>query len=168
MDLLIPDSWLRKHLDTKATPSDLAKYLSLCGPSIERTKKTDDGDFIYNVEVTTNRVDTASILGIAREASTILPRFGIKAGLRNSKPQTTNYKFKNKVKYLNVTVDPKLCQRFTAVLIKDVSIKESPNEVKKLLEKVGVRPINNIVDVSNYIMHELGQPVHTFDYDKIE
>ena len=168
MDLLIPDSWLRKHLDTKATPSDLAKYLSLCGPSIERTKKTDDGDFIYNVEVTTNRVDTASILGIAREASTILPRFGIKAGLRNSKPQTTNYKFKNKVKYLNVTVDPKLCQRFTAVLIKDVSVKESPNEIKNLLEKVGVRPINNIVDVSNYIMHELGQPVHTFDFGKIE
>ncbi len=175
MDLLIPDSWLRKHLETKATHTEIAKYLSLCGPSIERTKKTDDGDYIYNVEVTTNRVDTASILGIAREASAILPRFGIVARLRSSsavktKDQSlkTDLKFVKKVKYLDVKVDPKLCPRFSAVLIKNVTIKESPKEVRSLLEKVGVRPINNIVDVSNYIMHELGQPVHTFDYDKIE
>jgi phenylalanyl-tRNA synthetase beta chain len=168
MDLLIPNSWLKKHLDTKATPSEIAKYLSLCGPSIERTKRTDDGDYIYNVEVTTNRVDTASILGIAREASTILPRFGIKASLKESKLDKNKFKFVKKVKYLNTTVDSKLCPRFTAVLIKNVVVKESPKEIKDLLEKVGVRPINNIVDVSNYIMHELGQPVHTFDYDKIE
>lgn len=167
MDLLIPNSWLKKHLDTKATPKEIAKYLSLCGPSIERTKQTDDGDYIYNVEVTTNRVDTASILGIAREAATILPRFGIKASLKENKLDEKKFKFVKKVKYLNVVVDPKLCPRFTAVLIKNVTVKESPKEVKNLLEKVDVRPINNIVDVSNYIMHELGQPVHTFDYDKI-
>lgn len=169
MDLLIPNSWLKKHLDTKASAEQISKYLSLCGPSIERTKRTEDGDYIYNVEVTTNRVDTASILGIAREAAAILPRFGIMAKLKESKNQKiqANYKFKSKVKYLEVTVDPKLCPRFTAVLIKNVTVKESPSEIKSLLEKVGVRPINNIVDVSNYIMHELGQPVHTFDYDKI-
>lgn len=168
MDLLIPNSWLKKYLDTNATPSEIAKYLSLCGPSIERTKRTDDGDYIYNVEVTTNRVDTASILGIAREASTILPRFGIKASLKESKLEENRFKFVKKVKYLNAIVDSNLCPRFTAVLIKNVIVKESPKEIKDLLEKVGVRPINNIVDVSNYIMHELGQPVHTFDYDKIE
>lgn len=168
MDLLIPDSWLRKHLETKATHIEIAKYLSLCGPSIERTKKTDDGDFIYNVEVTTNRVDSASVLGIAREASAILPRFGIFAKLKNINFGKNNqYKFAKKVKYLDVVADPKLCTRFTAVLIKNVTIKESPKEIKSLLEKVNVRPINNIVDVSNYIMHELGQPVHTFDFDKI-
>jgi phenylalanyl-tRNA synthetase beta chain len=173
MDLLIPDSWLRKFLDTKATHIEIAKYLSLCGPSIERTKKTlpaqagDEADFVYNVEVTTNRVDTASIIGIAREASAILPRFGIKASLKKHITSVTKHKFVKKVKYLDVTVDPKLCPRFTAVLITDVIVKESPQEIKSLLEKVGVRPINNIVDVSNYIMHELGQPVHTFDYDKI-
>jgi len=167
MDLLIPNSWLKKFLDTKANPIEIAKYLSLCGPSIERTKKTDDGDYIYNVEVTTNRVDTASILGIAREAQAILPRFGIKAKLKNQTANSKDFKFVNKVKYLNVIVDEKLCSRFTAVLIKNVVVKESPKEIKSLLLKVGVRPINNIVDVSNYIIHELGQPVHTFDYDKI-
>lgn len=167
MDLLIPNSWLKKLLDTKATPQEIAKYLSLCGPSIERTKKTDDGDFVYNVEVTTNRVDTASVLGIAREASCILPRFGIKASLKNNQTSNNQFKFVKKVKYLNAKVDPKLCPRFTAVLIKNVAVKDSPKEISNLLEKVDVRPINNIVDVSNYIMHELGQPVHTFDYDKI-
>jgi len=168
MDIKVPNSWLKKFLDTKATSIEIAKYLSLCGPSIERTHKTSDGDSIFNVEVTTNRIDTASILGIAREASAILPRFEIPAKLRSSSAiKIKNYEFKNKVRYLDVTVDSKLCPRFTAVLIRNVNVKESPSAIKSLLEKVGVRPINNVVDVSNYIMHELGQPVHTFDYDKI-
>src|SRR3989344_1540919 len=141
MDLKISNSWLKKFLNTKATPSDIAKYLSLCGPSIERTKKTEDNDYIYNVEVTTNRVDTASILGIAREANAILPRFGIKATLKNIN-NNINAKFINKVKYLDVKVDEKLCPRFTAVLIKNVIVKESPSDIKNLLEKVGVRSIN--------------------------
>lgn len=168
MDLLIPHTWLKKYLDTKASAEQIAKYLSLCGPSIERTKKTTDGDFVYNIEVTTNRIDTASVLGIAREATAILPRFGIKAKLKNYKQSLPFHgKFVKKVKYLNVILDKNLCPRFTAVLIKNVTIKDSPKEIKNLLEKVGVRPINNIVDTSNFIMHELGQPVHTFDYDKI-
>lgn len=174
MDLLIPNSWLKKFLNTKAIPSEIAKYLSLCGPSIEKTTKTNDGDFIYSIEVTTNRVDSASVLGIAREAQTILPRFGIPAklkdptisrGVKYNPPPRWN--FVKKVKYLDAIVDSKLCPRFTAVLIKDVVVKDSPKKIASLLEKVEVRPINNIVDVSNYIMHELGQPIHTFDYDKI-
>ena len=78
----------------------MQSFCLFAGPSIERTKKTDDGDFIYNVEVTTNRVDTASILGIAREAAAILPRFGISAKLKESKDSKleTGYKFANKSK----------------------------------------------------------------------
>lgn len=169
MDLILPDKHLRKYLDTKATHSEIAKYLSLCGPSIERTKKHEDGDFLYQVEVTTNRVDTASIYGIAREAATILPRFGITAKLKNldTKKILAKHTLKGKVSYLDVTVDKKLCPRFTAVLIENVVIKDSSNEIKDLLEKVGLRPINNIVDISNYVMHLIGQPIHTFDYDKI-
>lgn len=170
MDLVIPDKHLRKYLDTKATPKELAKYLSLCGPSIERTKLHQSGDHLYQVEVTTNRVDSANIYGIAREAATILPRFGINAKLKNldTKKILSKYSLKGKVNYLNVTVDKKLCPRFSAVLIENVVIKQSPAEIKDLLEKVDLRPINNIVDISNYIMHLIGQPIHTFDYDKIK
>ena len=168
MDILIPDSWLKKFLVTKATPSEIEKYLSLCGPSVERINKTSDGDSVYSIEITTNRTDSAGVLGIAREAQTILPRFGIAAKLKNKESDNSKkFKFVKSVKYLETQVDPKLCPRFTVALIKNVTIKDSPKEVCSLLEKVGVRPINNIVDVSNYIMHELGQPVHTFDYDKI-
>ena len=82
MDILIPDSWLREYLDTKAKPKEIQKYLSLCGPSVERINKGKTGP-LYSIEVTTNRVDSASIYGIAREAATILPRFKVPASLIN-------------------------------------------------------------------------------------
>lgn len=161
MDILIPDNWLRDFVKTQATPKQIAEYLSLCGPSVEKVEKG-----VYTVEVTTNRIDAASVYGIAREAAAILPRFTVKAAFAPLKTSSLN--FKDKVSYLEARVDSKLCPRFTAVVIKNVKIKESPDWVKERLLAVGVRPINNVVDISNYVMHELGQPVHTFDYDKIK
>ena len=161
MDIKIPDSWLRDYLKTKATPNDVAKYLSLSGPSVEKIGH----DHVYSIEVTTNRVDVASVYGLAREAAAILPQFGIKARLQPVKLPT--FKFRGKVKYLQVTVNHSLCPRFSAVLIRGVELKDSPDWMKERLTAVGVRAINNVVDISNYIMHELGQPIHTFDYDKI-
>jgi len=161
MDILIPDSWLRDFLKTQATTKQISEYLSLCGPSVE---KAENG--VYSIEVTTNRVDVASVYGIAREAAAILPQFNLKASFSSIK--TPSLKFKGQVSYLDAKVDFKLCPRFTAVLIKNVKIKDSPDWVKERLLAVGVRPINNVVDISNYVMHELGQPVHTFDYNKIK
>ena len=165
MEILISDNWLREFLKTKASHRDIAKMLSLCGPSVEKVSKL-NADFQYLIEVTTNRVDSLSVYGIAREASAILPRFGIKARLIPLKT-TSGYKFSKEVDFLKTEVDSHLCPRFTVVLIKDVKIGSSPDWMVKRLNLVGVRPINNVVDISNYIMHELGQPVHTFDYDKI-
>lgn len=167
MDIKVLDSWLRDYLITKATPQKIAEYLSLCGPSVERVEKS-GGDSIYEIEVTTNRIDSASTYGIAREASAILPRFKIDAKLKRISTQSSSFSFVKKVPYLDAEVDSKLCQRFTAVLIKDVVIDHSPDWLAERLEKSGVRAINNIVDISNYIMLGLGQPVHTFDYDKIK
>lgn len=167
MDIKILDSWLREFLTTSAKPSEIAKYVSLCGPSIERVEKRGD-DYLYHIEVTTNRIDTASVYGIAREAAAILPRFGIPAKLKPIRSESKEYVFTKNADYLTAIVDKNLCTRFTAVLIKNVKIGESPEIVKKRLESADIRPINNIVDISNYIMLELGQPVHTFDYDKIK
>src|SRR3990167_4490926 len=161
MDILIPDSWLRDFLKTQATTKQISEYLSLCGPSVE---KAENG--VYSIEVTTNRVDVASVYGIAREAAAILPQFNLKASFSSIK--TPSLKFKGQVSYLDAKVDFKLCPRFTAVLIKNVKIKDSPDWVKERLLAVGVRPINNVVNIPNYVMHELGQPVHTFDYNKIK
>ncbi len=127
-----------------------------------------NNDFIYDIEVTTNRVDCMSVYGIAREAAAILPHFNHTAKLL-SDPFATKLSFKTapEVNYLSVKVDNNLCSRFSAILIGDVKVSPSPDWIIKKLETVGMRGLNNIVDISNLLMHDLGQPVHTFDYDKI-
>lgn len=166
MNLLIPDIWLRDFLKTKATPKEIAGCLSLCGPSVEKISGKGN-DLVYSVEVTTNRIDSACIYGIAREAAAILPMFKIRAALTpvkiSAKPS-----FATTVDYLAAEVDRNLCPRFAAVLIQNVKIQPSPQWVQKRLSLSGIRPINNIVDISNFIMLEVGQPTHTFDYDKIK
>lgn len=136
------------------------------GPSVEQVDKVGK-DFVYSIEVTTNRVDSAGVYGIGREASAILPRFGVKASLQPIKLESTQPKVQQ-VNWLDATVDRKLCPRFTAILIKNIKLKKSPTWMEQRLELIDLRPINNVVDISNYLMHELGQPLHTFDYDKIK
>ncbi len=167
MNILVPDSWLRTFLKTKATPEELQKYLSLCGPSIERIY-TDSGEPVYDIEITTNRPDAMSVFGIAREAAVILPRFGIAATLLNDP-----YKMTRKLpavkngKKLMVSTDPILNPRWASVVIENVGVKPSPVWLADWLTKTGIRPINTIVDVTNYLMRAYGQPAHAFDYDRI-
>lgn len=165
MDILIPHSWLKDYLKTSAKPEKIAEGLTLCGPSVEKVVKNGK-DAVYSIEVTTNRVDSTGIYGIAREAAAILPRFKVKAEFLPLKIKSVQ-RLAQRVKWLDVQVDHKLCPRFSAVLIKNVKLAKSPDWLMTRLDLVKVRPINNVVDISNYLMHELGQPVHTFDYDKI-
>jgi phenylalanyl-tRNA synthetase beta chain len=167
MNILIPDQWLREFLKTNATPRQIQDALSLCSASVERLRKYGD-DYVYEIEVTTNRVDMMSIIGIAKEATACLPQFKHQARLINDPLKSTlSLPTAPTVSYLNVKLNSKLCQRFTAILIKNVKVKPSPPHVVKRLELAGMRGLNNVVDISNYLMLELGQPVHTFDYDKI-
>ena len=171
MDILIPDSWLKDYLKTTAKPEKIAECLSLCGPSVEKVTPLRHGfvggkDALYSIEVTTNRVDSAGVYGIAREAAAILPRFKVKAEFLPIKTKAKQPMAKI-VKWLNCEINHNLCPRFSAVLIRNVKLESSPKLIQERLTAVGVRPINNVVDISNYLMHELGQPVHTFDYDKI-
>jgi phenylalanyl-tRNA synthetase beta chain len=165
MDLLIPNNWLRDYLETKATPREFQKYLSLSGPTVDRINGTGK-NVVYEIEVTTNRPDAMSVYGIAREAAAILPRYGIKAKLIEPKPKA-NQSFSKSVKYLSLNVSPKVVQRYMAILINNIEVKQSPETIQERLKLVNERPINNIVDISNYIMHATGQPLHMFDYDKI-
>ena len=170
MNLLIPDSWLREYLQTKATPKQIKEYLSLCGPSIERIH-TEGKETIYTVEVTGNRPDSMSVFGIAREAAAILPRFGIPAKLENDPYRYTSgvkKPYTPDVKSLNIKTDFALNPRWTSVVIDNVTVKDSPAWLKKKLELTGVRSLNNVIDITNYLMRELGQPAHAFDYDEIK
>jgi len=172
MNILIPDSWLREYLETDATPRDIQRCLSLCGPSVERIYEnkltTKNKDWIYDIEITTNRVDCMSVIGIAREAAAILPLFGIAAHLKfDPYSVKSSLETSSSIPYIKAKVDTKLCSRFSAVLIRNVTVKTSPENITRKLESVGMRGLNNLVDITNLVMHEMGQPVHVFDYDKI-
>ncbi|MBI5621160.1 phenylalanine--tRNA ligase subunit beta [Candidatus Gottesmanbacteria bacterium] len=169
MNILIPDHWLREYLETKATPQQIKEYLSLCGPSVERMHE-EDGEVIYDIEVTGNRPDSMSIVGVAREAAAILPRFGIAAKLLNdpyfAKVKSQKSKVKSEKK-LSIKTDGNLNPRWTSVVLDNVTVGPPPAWLKKRLEATGIRPFNTVIDVTNYIMRAYGQPVHAFDYDQI-
>ena len=169
MKILLPDSWLREFLVTKASPEQIKEYLSLCGPSVERIHR-ENGEPIYDIEVTSNRPDSMSILGIAREAAAILPRFGIKAKLVNDPYEVKLGAQSSKLragKKLNIRTDATLNPRWTSVVIDSVKVGPSPAWLRKRLEATGIRSLNTIVDITNYVMRAYGQPVHAFDYDQV-
>ena len=168
MNITIAHSWLKEFLQTDAPPQKIADCLSLCGPSVEKLTKIKD-DFLYEIEVTTNRVDCMSVLGIAREAGAILPQFGFSARLNHDIYQTpTGSDPVGKSFPLKISVDSKLCPRFTAVVIKNVTVQSSPKNIQNRLESSGIRSLNNVIDISNYLMRAYGQPIHVFDLDKIK
>lgn len=120
------------------------------------------GDVVFDLEVTPNRPDLNSVIGIAREIAAIT---GNALKLPAIKTQATGDKTANLV---NVRIEaPELCPRYTARVIKGVKIGPSPDWLRSTLEKVGIRSISNVVDVTNYVMLEVGQPLHAFDYHLI-
>lgn len=167
MNILVPDSWLREHLKTKATAKEIAKHLSLASQPVEKLTKKGN-DWLYEIEITTNRPDCLSIYGIARELAAILPQVGIKAELKEIPEEKIEIPLVKKSLPFEVKISQSsLCPRFTSLIFDQIKIKPSPKLVQERLEKSGIRALNNVVDISNYLMLELGQPMHTFDYDKI-
>ncbi len=140
----------------------------MCGPSVERMH-TEDWEVIYDIEVTGNRPDSMSILGIAREAAAILPRFGISAKLKNDPyaQKARPFEAKAGTRTLTIKTDVKLNPRWTSIVFENVTVKPSPDWLKKKLEATGIRSLNNIIDITNYLMRSLGQPAHAFDFDAI-
>jgi len=119
-------------------------------------------DYVYEIGVTPNRGDLLSHIGVARE---IAAAYGFKCELPKASLKEEEEDAHN---YVDVQIDnTDYCKRFRARIIKDVEIKESPEWLKKRLTAIGLRPRNNIVDITNYVMMETGQPMHAFDYDKI-
>ncbi|MBI1862900.1 hypothetical protein HYS00_02155 [Candidatus Microgenomates bacterium] len=171
MNIKITYDWLLEFLDTDADPYELQKYLSLCGPGVERIEKIGD-DYTLDIEVTTNRVDMASVFGIAQEAQAILPRFGKKAKLKQNPLTDLGFSRVNPnaetTLPLEVSIsEPTLASRITMIVLSDIHLGASPEKIKRRLELCDIRSINNAVDVTNYVMLAVGQPAHVYDYDRI-
>ncbi len=167
MNILIPDRWLRIYLKTKATPEQIKEYLSLCGPSIERIYGEGE-DTVYDIEITGNRPDAMSVMGVAREAATILPRFKIPARLAGDPYKTAVVLPKPKAFHkLTIKSDPKLNPRWMSVVFDSVTVAPSPVWLTRYLELSGIRSLNAVIDITNFLMRAYGQPAHVFDYDTI-
>ncbi len=128
-----------------------------------------DGEIIYSIEVTTNRVDEYCVRGIAREAAAILPRFGFHAKFINPDRRDVACNVSTQKNKLTIDIqDPEQnCQRILGVILDNVHLASSPKKISDRLETAGIRSLNNAVDITNYVMTEIGHPAHVFDYDRL-
>jgi len=123
-------------------------------------------DYVIEIDITPNRVDGASHLGVARDLAAYLKQNG---NIDYTLPSVEQYKADSTDAILSIEVKrPEACIRYAGVCIEGVTVKESPEWLRNRLKAIGLNPINNVVDITNYILFELGQPLHAFDKDKIK
>lgn len=155
--------WLQEYVDMKLPPAELKKLFTMSGLSVESMEKAGH-DHLFEIEVTSNRPDWLSVIGVAREVAALtgkklrLPAVSLKA------------KAPAKAADAGVTVrieDASACQAYTARIIRGVSIADAPAWLAGRISAVGLRPINNVVDVTNFCLFETGEPMHAFDLDKL-
>ncbi len=158
--MLIPLSWISEYTKVTMPFPKLATLMSEVGLTIEKWEEKDE-DIVFDTEVTPNRSDWLSVIGTAREiAAATNEAFDYKEVVvpLKGKPTTLPITVRN-----NFQVCPRIC----TISISGVEVKASPDWLKKRIKQIGLRPINNLVDITNYVLWELGTPIHTFDYDKI-
>jgi len=149
--------WVREFVDIPATDQELADRLTLCGLAIDGVE-----DGVLEADIGTNRPDAMSHFGIAREASCLYDR-----DLKPIRPAVHESDRPAAEAAWVEIADPELCSRYSARVITGVKIGPSPAWMVKRLEAAGHRSINNVADVTNYVLLELGQPLHSFDLDKL-
>ncbi|MGX1929076.1 phenylalanine--tRNA ligase subunit beta [Flagellimonas sp. 2504JD4-2] len=126
-----------------------------------------ENDEVFEIGLTPNRADAMSHFGVARDLKAGLEQLEIQRGLVT--PSTSNFSIDNRSLKIDVEVeDSQLAPRYCGVTISNIIVQESPDWLKNRLKAIGLSPINNIVDVTNYVLHELGQPLHAFDANKIK
>src|SRR6516164_7730803 len=155
-------NWLKDFVDLTATPAELASRLALSGTNIAGVEPQPLGGVI-DAEVTSNRPDCLGMYGIAREVSAI---YRLPLKVVNPKPAESRSAKASDAVSVKITA-PELCGRFTARVIRGVKIQPSPAWLRERLEAAGVASISNVVDATNYVLLELGHPLHAFDYDLV-
>lgn len=152
-------NWLKDYVDFSSTPKELAHALTMAGIAIEGVEEKDN-DYTLELDLTPNRGDCLGMINLAREVAA-LNHNKVKIPALNITENDENIH-----DYIKVDIaDTDLCYRYTARLVKNVKIMPSPAWMQERLLNSGIRPINNIVDITNYVMLETNQPLHAFDYD---
>src|ERR1044072_274179 len=159
--MLISHNWLRELTGTRLGPQDVRERLTNVGLAIDAVEARGD-DHVLDVEVPSNRGDCLSHVGIARELAVIE-----QSQVSSFESQVSNTKGKT-ADFTAVEIrDADLCPRYAARVVRGVKIRPSPAWLANRLETLGQRPINNVADITNLVLHELGQPLHAFDLAKL-
>jgi phenylalanyl-tRNA synthetase beta chain len=154
-------NWLKEYVDAKAPAAELRARLSLAGTPVDAIEESAAGP-VLDAEITANRPDCLGHYGMAREVAAIyrLPLKPVQPRLKESAEKAADA--------TRVEIEaPDLCGRYTARVLRGVKVQPSPDWLRQRLEAIGQNSINNIVDITNYVMFDLGQPLHAFDLDKL-
>lgn len=152
-------NWLKDFVDINIPPRELAHILTMAGFEVEAVHETED-DAIFDIGITPNRPDCLSIRGISREISAIL-----EVPFKDISVEINKEEGAGPVVVIN---NPELCPRYSSRIVSGVKPGPSPEWLSKRLESCGIRSTINIVDVTNYLLLEIGQPMHAFDLDKLK
>lgn len=155
-------NWLKDFVNIKIAPEILADKLTMAGLEVTALEKK-GGDFVFEIEITSNRPDWLSVMGIAREVAAITGQ-----KLQSAPKIKSQISVNDKTCGLKICIENKKdCPLYTAKIIKGVKVGPSPAWLRDRLELIGCRSVNNIVDITNYILFETGEPLHAFDLDKL-
>ena len=159
--MIVSWNWLKEYVDLQWTPDEVARRLMMAGLNHESTDKV-DGDLAIDLEVTSNRPDCLGHIGVAREISVL---FETPLSLPAALPPAGGAPVQELAR---VRIDcPELCYRYTARVVRGVKIGPSPDWLAQRLRTLGLAVVNNVVDITNYVMMECGQPLHAFDFAKL-
>jgi phenylalanyl-tRNA synthetase beta chain len=160
--MLFSRDWLADYVELPDDAQELARRLTFAGHAVEQVEER-DGDLLLDVEVTTNRPDCMNHLGLAREVAVLYDR-----PLRRPAPAAAADAERAEAAARLTVEDPEGCPRYAACVVRGVRVGESPEWLSRRLAAIGVRSLNNVVDVTNYVLWELGQPLHAFDLARLE
>ncbi len=153
--------WLQEYVEIKESPEQLKEDLSMIGLLVEAIAKA-PGTSVLEVEVTSNRPDCLSYIGIAREVAALYRRL-----LKRPPQQEPLRAASERIPYGIEVRDEDLCPRYVALVLDGIRVGTSPAWMQQRLEAAGMRPVNNIVDITNYVLLEMGHPLHAFDFDLV-
>ncbi len=156
--MIVTYDWVKEFIPTKLSPEDLAHKLTMIGLEVEGMHKKDK-DTVLDINLTPNKADSLSVFGIAREVSLFDD-----APLKKTDADISKAANSNLVPNISIE-DADLCPRYSGIIVEGIKVEESPSWMKERLENCGIRAINTIVDITNYVLLELGHPLHAFDFD---
>jgi len=157
--LRVPLNWLREFVSFNIKPEEIARGLTMLGLEVEAIETTTD-ETILDISITPNRPDCLSVSGIAREVAIAIREEFKEPQINIRRPAPSGFRI--------IIDNEELCPRYAGRVIRNICVKDSPDWLKKRLEQCGLRSVNNVVDITNYVLLELGHPLHAFDLDTLK